>query len=73
MLFIWTQYLFLKENINEPKKEFFIPLVVDTLINRENKKCKVLETNEKWYGITYKEDMSLIQDAIRKFIDDGLY
>ena len=64
---------FLKENINEPKKEFFIPMVVDTLINRDNVKFRVLETNEKWYGITYKEDMPLIQDAIRKFTEQGLY
>lgn len=64
---------FLKENINEPKKEFYIPSVVDTLINRDNKKCKVLKTDEKWYGITYKEDLPLIQSAIRKFTEQGLY
>ena len=64
---------FLKENINEPKKEFFIPMVVDTLINRDNVKFRVLETNEKWYGITYKEDLPLIKDAIKKYTDAGLY
>ncbi len=65
--------LFLKDNINEPKKEFFIPSVVDTMINEMNYKFKVVDTDEKWYGITYKEDLPLIKDAIKKLTDSGLY
>jgi len=65
--------IFLKENINEPKKEFFIPAVVDTMINDLSYKFKVVETDEKWYGITYKEDLPLIQEAIKKMTDNGIY
>lgn len=64
---------FLKEKISVPKAEFFITTAVDTLINRDNVKFKVLNTDEKWYGITYKEDLPMIQSAIRKFTEDGLY
>lgn len=64
---------FLKDNINEPKKEFFIPSVVDTMINQLGYKIKVVDTDEKWYGITYKEDLPLIQDAIKKMTEQGLY
>ncbi len=65
--------IFLKDNINEPKKEFFIPSVVDTMINQLGYKIKVVDTDEKWYGITYKEDLPLIQDAIKKMTEQGLY
>ena len=65
--------IFLKENINEPKKEFFIPSVVDTMINKMDYKFKVVDTDEKWYGITYKEDLPLIQNAIKELTEKGLY
>lgn len=65
--------MFLKDNINEPKKEFFIPSVVDTMINELSYKFKVVETDEKWYGITYKEDLPVIQEAIAKMTENGLY
>ncbi len=64
---------FLKDNINEPKKEFFIPSVVDTMINNLGYKFKVVDTDEKWYGITYKEDLPLIKDAILDLTKKGLY
>jgi len=65
--------LFLKDNINEPKKEFFIPSVVDTMINELGYNFKVVDTDEKWYGITYREDLPLIKDAIEKLTKQGLY
>jgi NDP-sugar pyrophosphorylase family protein len=64
---------FIKENINEPKKEFFIPSVVDTMINELGYNFKVVDTDEKWYGITYKEDLPLIKDAILDLTKKGLY
>ena len=48
--------LFLKENINNESKEFFIPTVVDKLIRGGREKVKVLQSNEKWIGMSYKED-----------------
>ena len=64
---------FLSSDDTSLKREFFIPKIVDTLINEKNYRFKVLDTNEKWYGITYKEDLPLIRSAIKKFTDDGLY
>ncbi len=64
---------FLEKNIEQPKSEFFIPMVVDMLINERNEKFKVLETDEKWYGITYKEDLPEIKDAIKKYTEAGIY
>ncbi len=63
---------FLKDNINTPKSEFYITSAVDVLINK-GEKLKVLETDEKWYGITYKEDLPEIKAAIKKYTELGIY
>ena len=64
---------FLEENINEPKKEFFIPLEIDRLIKSGEKKVKVLSTPDRWYGVTYKEDKQSVVDAIAKMTEAGMY
>ncbi len=64
---------FLSSDDSSLKREFYIPSVVDTLINKLDYKCRVLETDEKWYGITYKEDLPLIRSAILKYTNEGLY
>ncbi|MBQ9977375.1 MAG: NTP transferase domain-containing protein [Clostridia bacterium] len=64
---------FLKDNINEPKKEFFIPFEIDKLIKTGEKKVKVLSTPDRWYGVTYKEDKQSVVDAIAKMTEAGMY
>ncbi len=64
---------FLSQNINEPKKEFYILTVIDELIKSGKKQVKVLSSEDKWYGVTYKEDTEGVVSAIGKLIDDGLY
>lgn len=65
--------VFLKENINEPKKEFLLPTILNDRMNRENRKIKVLSTDSQWYGVTYREDAPGVSAAMREFIDKGLY
>ncbi|MBE6700274.1 MAG: nucleotidyltransferase [Ruminococcaceae bacterium] len=64
---------FLDERINEPKSEFFLPFAVSTRMAEENKKVKVLTTDEQWYGVTYKEDSDTVRRAMEKFIAEGKY
>ncbi len=64
---------FLKENLQEPKKEFFIPLEIGSLIKTGEKKVKVLSTPDRWYGVTYKEDKQSVVDAIAKMTLEGMY
>lgn len=64
---------FLSADDGSLKREFYIPSVVDTLINKLDYRCRVLETDEKWYGITYKEDLPLIRAAINKYTEEGIY
>ena len=64
---------FLKDNINEPKKEYYLPLVVTELIETGTKKVKVLAAEDKWYGVTYKEDKPGVVAAIEDMISKGYY
>lgn len=65
--------VFLKDNINEPKKEFLLPTILNDRMNKENKKIKVLSTDSQWYGVTYREDSPGVSAAMREFINKGLY
>ena len=64
---------FLKENENEPKKEFYIPYVVNNAI--ENGKCsvKVLSTPDKWFGVTFQEDRPTVVAKLKEMTQAGLY
>ncbi len=61
-------------NIKNPlKDEFYIPFVIDNIIKTTDEKVRVLNTDEKWYGVTYKEDKELVVDAMKKLIAEGYY
>ena len=64
---------FLDEKREVPKSEFFLPSVVDKLIKNGKKKAKVLVAEDKWYGVTYKEDLEPVVNAIKALCDEGKY
>ena len=64
---------FLRERINEPKSEFFLPWAVSRCMAEEHKPVRVLETNEQWYGVTYREDTDAVRQAMNKYISEGRY
>ena len=64
---------FLKENIDKPKSEFFIPLVVNELITKGIATVKVLDTTAKWFGVTYAADREGVVDKIQALVDAGEY
>ena len=55
------------------KSEYLLPSVVDQLIKGGKANVAVLETNDKWFGVTYKEDKDVVVSSIRKLIDEGKY
>ena len=63
---------FLSLNINHSTKEFLIPNIVNKLI-LNNKKIYIDTTNEKWFGITYKEDKSFVKEKIKNLIKEKIY
>jgi hypothetical protein len=64
---------FLRENGTQPKAEFYIPSVVDSLIHAGRATARVLETPDKWFGVTYPADKPVVVAAIRGLIDSGAY
>ncbi|MBP3627794.1 MAG: nucleotidyltransferase [Clostridia bacterium] len=64
---------FLDERINEPKSEYYLPSVVSSLIERNEKQVRVLIAEDKWYGVTYKEDKEKVVSAIVAKMDSGEY
>lgn len=64
---------FLKRRGFEEKSEFFIPLLIEELIKKDEKVVDVLDCSEEWFGVTYKEDKPFVQERIQKLIDKGIY
>ena len=64
---------FLEKNINEPKKEFYIPFAIDCLVRRGLAKCDVLATPSHWFGVTYKEDRPGVVAKFAELVESGIY
>ena len=58
---------------NPLKAEYFLPSVVDQLLRENLARVRVLPTHEKWYGVTYREDMQAVQEAMARFCREGVY
>ncbi len=65
----------LDENLpkNPEKCEYFLPFVANDMIKSGKGKVKVLNCHENWYGITYKEDMDSVVNAIKNMRAQGVY
>ncbi|MBQ8493430.1 MAG: nucleotidyltransferase [Alistipes sp.] len=64
---------FLAENIDNLKSEFYIPKMVNKLINDGTASMRVLKTTSDWFGVTYKEDKPLLVSKIEELIERGIY
>lgn len=65
---------FLAENSeNLEKAEYFLPTVVDRLISSGKAQVKVLTSDDRWYGVTYREDKPVVTEAIAGMIERGIY
>ncbi|MBR6607009.1 MAG: nucleotidyltransferase, partial [Prevotella sp.] len=61
------------KNMENLKAEFFIPLMVNKLINENTATVKVLDTTSKWFGVTYAADRQDTVDRIQQLINEGVY
>lgn len=64
---------FLKENHTELKTEFFLPFVVDELIQRNETNVEVIKTDAEWMGVTYKEDKEMVVEKVASLVSAGVY
>jgi dTDP-glucose pyrophosphorylase len=67
--------IFLNNDVakNPLKAEYFLPTVVGQLIKEEKVVVKVLKSEDKWYGVTYKEDKEVVVKAIEELKAKGIY
>ena len=62
------------ENIKDPMKgEYILTDIVNKILDNKNDKIKVLDTPDKWYGVTYKEDLELVRQSLTDLIEKGFY
>lgn len=72
----WARFpAFLDKTLKENpmKGEFYLPSLVSDLVNEGKATVEVLESRDKWYGVTYQEDKPVIMAALRDMTDRGLY
>ena len=73
---LWERFpRFLEKTLRENplKGEFFLPSVANAQIQEGLGTVRVLETNEQWYGVTYREDLESVQAAIGELKRQGFY
>lgn len=64
---------FLNQNANNLKAEFYIPKVVNDLIEDGKVTVKLLDTPSSWFGVTYADDRDTVVSKLKKLVDDGVY
>lgn len=64
---------FINDKGEEPKSEFYIPTVIDKLINDNSLDVNMLSTTSNWFGVTYPEDKQMVQESLQTLLDEGVY
>lgn len=64
---------FIRKNGDDPKAEFFIPIPLSEMIRSGEIRLRVIEGNENWFGVTYKEDKPAVIDRVQSLIEKGVY
>ena len=65
--------IFIAENARQLKAEFYIPYVVNNLIQNNKATVEVLTSNARWFGITYQEDKPLTIKKVGELVQQGVY
>jgi len=66
-------YDFASKNYENPKAEFFIPLLADAFIKEQGQVLKVIPTNAPWFGVTYQEDKPVVKQSLLSLVEKGVY
>lgn len=64
---------FVRENYQNTKAEYYIPLIINELVNKEVIKLSVIPTNKAWYGVTYQADRPTVVAALKRLTEEGAY
>jgi len=69
----FKEFLADEKNQQNPKVEFFIPLMVNKLVNEGTSTVQVLDTTSKWFGVTYAADREGTVNRIAQLVKEGVY
>ena len=69
----FTEFLNGLEGSEATKKEYLLPKIIDQLLAEKKAQVTLLETKDKWFGVTYKEDKPAVVASIQKLVDAGVY
>ena len=61
------------DEAKELKGEYLLPIYIDELLKKGKVSVKLLETQDKWFGVTYKEDKPVVVESFAKLIAEGVY
>jgi UTP-glucose-1-phosphate uridylyltransferase len=64
---------FLKAENGDLKREFYVPVALDSLIKRKKASVEVLKSSGPWFGVTYRQDKPLVMEGIQRLIEAGIY
>ena len=66
-------YQFVRNNLDNPKAEYYLPIIIDKLIKDEVIQLKVLKSEDLWLGVTYKEDADHVRASFQDFAHKNVY
>ncbi|MCD8011867.1 MAG: nucleotidyltransferase [Lachnospiraceae bacterium] len=69
----FTEFFETTVSANPLKAEYLLPTHIGGLLRDGKVTVKVLETNDKWFGVTYQEDKAAVVESIRNLIEAGVY
>lgn len=69
----FREFLAKPETQTNPKAEFYIPSMVDSLVKQGTATVKVLDTTSRWFGVTYPQDRPDVVAKIQRLVADGVY
>jgi hypothetical protein len=64
---------FIQANIANLSAEFYLPSVVNAIVKEGLANVRLLQTTEKWFGVTYKEDKPMVINNLIKLLEEGIY
>lgn len=69
----WKKFFEVDVDKNSLKAEYLLPTLIGGLFRDGKCTVKVLETNDKWFGVTYKEDKAIVVESFRTLIANEVY
>lgn len=64
---------FVEANAHQPKAEFYIPTAINTMMQQGELEVSLLPSQDRWYGVTYREDKPTVEQAFKELVEAGRY